>query len=84
MSPYSGPFYETIGAEEEMKTLRASPTKGNVGNMSTSDNGNAEPGKKVGKLVEILMPNLELLFCLFDMLKNLNSEEISKIYYDLC
>jgi hypothetical protein len=61
MSPYSGPFYETIGAEEEMKTLRASPTKGNVGNTSTSDNGNAEPGKKV-RTCRNAEPSIAVLF----------------------
>ena len=51
MSPYSGPFYQTIGGEEEMKTLRASPKNVEVGNTSTFNNGNPESSKQVSSRI---------------------------------
>lgn len=51
MSPYTGPFYQNIGEDEEMKTLRASPSKINAGMNSTLGNDDMESGKRVSSIL---------------------------------
>ena len=52
MSPYlGGPFYETVGDSEEMKTLRATPPEGK--------NGEVESGHQVSS-IKFLFSFMEL------------------------
>jgi hypothetical protein len=48
MSPYTGPFYQNIGEDEEMKTLRASPSKINAGMLGNDD---MESGQRVSSIL---------------------------------